>query len=744
MFEQLFNNALFYSLSLTLLHFLWQGLLVALILKLALFLIDDSKSKTRYTLATLAMLSNIAIALFTFSTVYPESNANLGQPKTLLVTNISHDIALSESLSYQELIVNFITTSLPYLSMIWLVMVSFLACKLLIQVRNVNQLSTSACISPSSDLLIRFERLSKQINLTKTPRLLISLKTNVPMAIGWIKPVVLLPASMVSGLDSAQLEMLILHELAHIRRHDYLVNFLQSIIELLFFFHPCVHWIGKQMRHEREYCSDDIAVSHCGDAVAYAHTLANTASICNKKHNHTIPAMAMAASGGDLKNRVMRLVGHHCAPSNYTSKSLAAVSLLLALILLSISHVLTTPLNQKLTSQSSIKSHNLNSNSLPTLDSNQVASPMLLAEKRTLVSASITTLATEFLEPSTPVASPVVMTPSAIKETKTSMLVTPISEAETSTAQTSILPSVEGADTEISTVTSNESPAIDSIEYDSENVTTLAAQKENELNTQAVATISQSIEETTELGHFSETTEIAELSNKNEEFKTTTELAFTKAEVVKPQSEVNSLTLHALKTPTSVNKVQIAKVADEKVFAAINENENSGILTASTLTAENALQLTTMNQLHSETAKPLTTAIQASQLSQDLAHASSAIYSINNNPILSAPLSLSDYVLEQKEAIDAVKHKAKLVSSIIPKYPKLAKRRKIEMEVKVNFTIDEHGKVKDINFNEQSKLSYFKAAVQSAVSQWRFTPATVNNNTVESKMSKIFSFSLGA
>ena len=162
---------------------------------------------------------------------------------------------------------------------------------------------------------------------------------------------VLLPATMVTGLNSAQLEMLILHELAHIRRHDYLVNFLQTLIELLFFFHPGVHWIGKQMRNEREYCSDDIAVQHCGDAIAYAHTLTDTASLCAKNHFHTIPTMAMAASGGDLKERVLRLVDHHCAPTNNTSKWLAAVSLLLALALLSVNQLLTMPFAQQLNSQ---------------------------------------------------------------------------------------------------------------------------------------------------------------------------------------------------------------------------------------------------------------------------------------------------------------------------------------------------------------------------------------------------------
>ncbi|MFQ3265896.1 MAG: bla regulator protein BlaR1, partial [Colwellia sp.] len=310
MFEQLFNSPFLYSLSLTLVHFLWQGLLVALVLKSLLSIVDKNKSKLRYTLATLAMLANGILAVLTYTMVYPDTssgmNSNLSPiPLTSLVNELTQQNAL---FTYQELLPSILAHSLPYLSLFWLATISILTSKLLIEIINVNSLPRHSSISPSSALSARFDELAKQIMLTHTPKLLISLKTEVPMAIGWLKPVVLIPATMVTGLNSAQLEMLILHELAHIRRHDYLVNFLQTLIELLFFFHPSVHWIGKQMRNEREYCSDDIAVEHCGDAIAYAHTLTDTASLCSKGHFHTIPTMAMAASGGDLKTRVLRLV----------------------------------------------------------------------------------------------------------------------------------------------------------------------------------------------------------------------------------------------------------------------------------------------------------------------------------------------------------------------------------------------------------------------------------------------------
>jgi len=117
---------------------------------------------------------------------------------------------------------------------------------------------------------------------------------------------------MYSGLTTAQLEMLLAHELAHIKRHDYLINFLQTLIEIIFFFHPSVKWISKQAREEREYCCDDIAIHHCGNAVAYATTLTDAEML----RPHNIPQLAMAASGGNLKRRIFRAVGQqNCSPN---------------------------------------------------------------------------------------------------------------------------------------------------------------------------------------------------------------------------------------------------------------------------------------------------------------------------------------------------------------------------------------------------------------------------------------------
>src|SRR6185295_14003751 len=100
----------------------------------------------------------------------------------------------------------------------------------------------------------------------------------VPTLIGWLKPVVLLPASALSGLSPEQLQAILAHELAHVRRHDYLVNLLQSMVETLLFYHPAAWWVSARVRAEREHCCDDLAVDVCGDRDSYATALAELES----------------------------------------------------------------------------------------------------------------------------------------------------------------------------------------------------------------------------------------------------------------------------------------------------------------------------------------------------------------------------------------------------------------------------------------------------------------------------------
>jgi len=664
MLVHLSTNPLLTSLSLTLLHFMWQGLLVAAALKSALLIFNNHKPQLRYALSALAMLANLILPIITFAIIYQTE----GSPTNI----IANSLVLSEFIqelkqpdafiSYNEFTA-LLPSLLPYIAIFWLTTITLLAGKLFLEIYSVNKLPEQQAVAPSQELHARFNELAKQIQLTITPRLLISLKVEVPMAIGWLKPVVLLPASMVSGLSTPQLEMLLLHELAHIRRHDYLVNFFQTLIEILLFFHPAVHWISKQMRNEREYCSDDIAVQHCGDAIAYAHTLADTASLCTKAHHHTIPDLAMAASGGDLKQRVVRLVDHHCAPKNNISKWFASVTIIFSVLLLSSKQLLTMPLldiwyNEKPWQDSNkpttVKNNNSTDNKVPNSSiAQQLLAPLeKLSESQLLFSKNRQDNSQIFTES-------VIKAPLTIvaQQQVTSNIVT--------------------------------QPASQSI-----------AQLEN-----APLTTSQPNRLRNEL-------KISKNSRVEKIFEHTEPLSESSLEATPYKQDIDTLaTLSLSKT---------AKLSKEKSIKASATSPHIKLLAEASKIKNQKGDLPYTNNSTKLSPKFV------DHISRQKEEWVQPIVMSNKSIIPTTP----------------VWHSAEQVKSVDPIYPSVAKRKGIEIEVKVNFTIDIDGQIKDIKFAQHNKINYFKSSIRTAIKKWRFLPAKVDEKPVESQMAKVFSFSL--
>lgn len=141
--------------------------------------------------------------------------------------------------------------------------------------------------------------------MTQAVRILESVLVQAPVVVGWLRPVILLPAAAIAGLTPMQLEAILAHELAHIRRHDYLVNLLQAVVETLIFYHPAVWWLSRNVRHERELCCDDVALAVCSNRIGYAEALSAVAEM-----QLTGPAVAMSGTGGDeLLGRIGRVLG---------------------------------------------------------------------------------------------------------------------------------------------------------------------------------------------------------------------------------------------------------------------------------------------------------------------------------------------------------------------------------------------------------------------------------------------------
>ncbi|MDB5392198.1 MAG: TonB domain/peptidase domain protein [Planctomycetaceae bacterium] len=159
-------------------------------------------------------------------------------------------------------------------------------------------------ISPVSDeILTAMRRISDRLGLRRTVRVFYSTLARVPVVVGYLRPVVLIPVSLMTRIPSTQLEAILAHELAHVRRHDFIVNLLQTLIETLFFYHPAIWWISHQIRVEREHCCDDLVVGLLGNRVEYGRALLAVEELRGRS-----TLLAPGATDGSLLSRIRRIV----------------------------------------------------------------------------------------------------------------------------------------------------------------------------------------------------------------------------------------------------------------------------------------------------------------------------------------------------------------------------------------------------------------------------------------------------
>ncbi|MFO0999813.1 MAG: M56 family metallopeptidase [Planctomycetaceae bacterium] len=194
----------------------------------------------------------------------------------------------------------------PYLVLLvssWLAGVCLFSLRPFIGWYSARRLQRVGLSEVSDSLHEMLSRLSRRLRLKNSVRLFQSSLAQMPCVIGAFRPVILLPASAISGLSTDQLEALLAHELAHIRRHDFAMNVMQTLVETLLFYHPAIWWLSSRIRQEREHCCDDLAISICGDVAGYARMLVSVESLRGQ-----VPHASVAANGGSLVERIRRLL----------------------------------------------------------------------------------------------------------------------------------------------------------------------------------------------------------------------------------------------------------------------------------------------------------------------------------------------------------------------------------------------------------------------------------------------------
>lgn len=192
---------------------------------------------------------------------------------------------------------------LPWLVSAWLCGVALFSLRLAGGFLLLERKWRTQSHAPSARILALCHELQDQLGLTRAIRYLECGWLQTPAMIGWLRPVILLPVTALTGLSETQLRAVIAHELAHIRRHDFCVNFLQILVETLLFYHPAIWWLNRRIRAERELCCDEIAVSLTGDRLEYARTLARMAEWDKAS------SLAMAANRGSLSERILHVLG---------------------------------------------------------------------------------------------------------------------------------------------------------------------------------------------------------------------------------------------------------------------------------------------------------------------------------------------------------------------------------------------------------------------------------------------------
>jgi TonB family protein len=289
------------TLGWTLLHFLWQGAVVGVLFGVSLAAAGNASAQTRYRLAFFFLLLLASLPAATFFWLSPSYVAGAGtaeiiaESAPLLTVSIAAPV-----LDWQT----FVHPWLPWAVLVWAVGVTLMTGRLLLEWRNV-RLLTRLEVSPLTPAWQqRVQRLIGSLGVRTAVRAVQSARVHVPMVVGWLRPVILVPVSAMSGLTTWQLELILMHELAHVRRYDHLVNLLQVVIETLLFYHPVVRWVSRVMREEREHCCDDLVVARSGDALAYARALTELAGVQSLSLQTSV-----ASDGGQLLARIRRLVG---------------------------------------------------------------------------------------------------------------------------------------------------------------------------------------------------------------------------------------------------------------------------------------------------------------------------------------------------------------------------------------------------------------------------------------------------
>lgn len=325
--DLLFTPQLAQSLGWTLLHSLWQGAILALGLRLFLRLLKGRSPQAAYITSLCTLVLMLGASIVTLYIEYKDAVAMMEVASSPMIVwapvdQIAPALLESGGLVWEQII--------PWLSVVWLTGLVFFAVRWLGGLWYLQRLRVSYTFEVDYGWQHKLNQLAHKMGISRSVTLLESGRVQVPMVLGHLKPVILLPLGLLSGISPKQLESILAHELSHIHRYDFLINQILALVEMVFFYHPAYWWVSNQIEENREHCCDDMAVAVCEDAITYARMLTELEA---RRQNMPMMALSMAGRKNGLFRRVERIVQPQAIPSQKERASIIPAILLTACLI---------------------------------------------------------------------------------------------------------------------------------------------------------------------------------------------------------------------------------------------------------------------------------------------------------------------------------------------------------------------------------------------------------------------------
>ena len=358
-----FSDTVLYALGWTVIHSLWQGTLLAVLLSVFMMALEKQSARLRYEIACGAMFTMLMMALATFI-IYLDQDPNMMEITVALIgesANSSVTIINQESNFLQsnfQTVVAFFDEQLPLIVNVWLIGFLFFLFRMTGGFIHLRQLRHQDNFPVDKSLQNKLDQLIRRSPLKRSVKVMESALVKVPILLGHLKPLILIPVGTINLLTEEEVEAILAHELAHIIRRDFSMNIFFTLIEILFYYHPGVWLMAATIRSEREHCCDDLALYLCKNPLAYARALYKLEAAHKAAR---LPGLALSFSSqkNQLLNRVRRILNQPQNKSNIMEKLMATTFLLLTVTILSVGA--TTPLDK-------LKAHRIISTSVESLD----------------------------------------------------------------------------------------------------------------------------------------------------------------------------------------------------------------------------------------------------------------------------------------------------------------------------------------------------------------------------------------